>query len=294
VKTADRPNYVSSPAAAGPWFGWARYKNSIEESNYFVQKRTKARLRVNPKGTAADGGGIYRHTLVYAQWRDDMRHSNLYRFNLRTGRRAPLPAPVNTPRRETDPTLSGRYLLFERRRTTGGPAIESRVVVSKIMLYDRRTGALRVLARARDGYSDGGGQVVYGGQVNGAFAVWERATATDHITGANVVRLNIRRDIKTKLVRPKGFLQRSPSVSPDGTVYFVRQSRDRAQQTIEQIVKQPVGAQAEVLYTSPSHQYIWDLYVDDRAKSRHVYFNRYDDRSNNTGIYKLIDPIPRS
>jgi len=199
---------------------------------------------------------------------------------------------VNTSRPETDPTLSGRYLLFERRRTTGGPAIESRVSVSKIMLYDRKSGALRVLARARDGYSDGGGHIVYTGQVNGAFAVWYRATVTDHITGANVVRLNIRRDNKTRLPRPKGYLQRSPSVSSDGTAYFVRQRRGRAQQLVEQIVRQPVGGQAEILYTSPSSQYVSDLYVDDRANRRHVYFNRYDDRSNNTGISKLIDTAP--
>jgi hypothetical protein len=49
--------------------------------------------------------------------------------------------------------------------------------------------------------------------------------------------------------------------------------------------------QAEVLYTVPSNQYAWGLYVDDGAKARHVYFTLEDGRGN-SDIYQLIDPLP--
>ncbi len=68
VKTTDRPIFLLSAAADGEWFGWTRYDDSTGSQNYFVQRGTRPRLRVNPKGTTVDGGGIYRHTLVYAQY----------------------------------------------------------------------------------------------------------------------------------------------------------------------------------------------------------------------------------
>ncbi len=123
--------------------------------------------------------------------------------------------------------------------------------------------------------------------MNGAYAVWARAAHTDRVTSSNVLLLNIRRDIKTKLPRPEHVLQGSPSVSSDGTVYFLR---ERKPEHTQQIVKQPVGAQAEVLYTVPSNQRASDLYVDDRARARHVYFTVFE--HSETDIYKLIDPLP--
>jgi hypothetical protein len=282
VKTAARPIHEFSAAAGGTWFGWAEL--SAGSRNYFVQRGSRPRIRANPKGTVALEGGIHRQTLVYTQSRGDTS-SDLYRFNLRTGRRGALPDGVNTPRSEEDrPTLSGRYLLFTRERTTEGGS-----VFSKVVLYDRKTGALRVLARARRADNEGGGPFVASGQVNGAYAVWERGTVTDHVTAANVVRLNIRRDVRTTLPRPRRIRQEDPSVSSDGTVYFLRRSTELP--FTQRIVKQPVGAPAEVLYTIPSNEFAYDLYVDDRVRARHVYFT-LDVGRNNTDIYKLIDPLP--
>jgi hypothetical protein len=158
------------------------------------------------------------------------------------------------------------------------------------MLYERKTGALRVLARARVGSSEAGGRYVSAGQVNGRYAVWANVRITDHVTGAYVVRLDTRRDIKKTLPMPKGTLQISPAVSSDGTVYYVRQSRQSA--SPDQLVKKPIGGPAEVLYTLPpgddNYRNVTNLYVDDRNMANHVYFSLYDPG----GIYKLIDSAP--
>lgn len=264
VKTADRPILESSAAADGKWFGWARYDRSRRSLNYFVQTGTTPRIRVNAKGTWAGGGGIYRHTLVYEQRRRG-DSSDLYRFNLRTGRRAPFPDLVSR-RHESTPTLSGRYLLFGR----SGPKKRSETYVTKVMLYDRTTRTLRVLAKTETAETNQCPPYVSAGQVNGVHAVWEDGYDCYPPKVANVVLYNIRRDTRTLLPRPGDgdTSQHSSAVSSDGTVYFVR---EREPELTQQIVKQPIGAQAEVLYTVPSNQFASDLYVDDRARARHVY-----------------------
>ena len=281
VKKADRPNLVWTPAADRGWFGWTRYSDSTGSQNYLVQKGGKQPLQVNAKGTNGEGGGIYRHTLVYTQTRSDRlppQFGDLYRFNLRTGRRAPLPNKVNTPQAEWGPSLSGRYLLFTRFATT-----KDEDVISKVMLYDRKSGALRMLAKALASNSEGStSNYVVAGQVNGAYAVWERNSYPySGPVSSNVVRFNIRRDIKETLPQPKHTAQSSPAVASDGTVYFVR--TDKPDSTSE-IVKKPVGAPAEVLYSQGGG----DLYVDDRGKVNVVYFDQSGAHGKN-GIYKLID-----
>jgi hypothetical protein len=153
------------------------------------------------------------------------------------------------------------------------------------MLYDLKTGALRALATAKAPYSEGAlDHYVVAGQVNGAYAVWERNSyGALGLRSSNVVRLNIRRNATKTLPRPSHTLQESPAVSSDGTVYFAGVSK---RDGTARIVKKPIGAPAQVLYSQGGR----DLYVDDRAKARHVYFAFRD--GSTPYIYKLIDPLP--
>jgi hypothetical protein len=252
--------------------------------SYFVQGGTQPRLRVNPKGTTADGGGIYRQTLVYTQSRGDAP-SDLYRFDLRTGRRTTFPDRVNTRGAgESSPTLSGRYLLFYRFRHRVG----AELFTHKVLLYDRTTRALRVLAKTEYSVDSSCSEYVQTGQINGAYAVWERGVDCAPPRDADVVLYDIRSNTKMPFPGPRGDTsQEFPAVSSDGTVYFVRRS---TADSTQQIVKKPLGAPAEVLYTVPANQFAFDLYVDDRAKARHVYFTL--DVGSNTDVYKLVDPLP--
>jgi len=57
--------------------------------------------------------------------------------------------------------------------------------------------------------------------VNGKWAVWWKCTPA---TGCNVFRYNIRRKSRSRVPNP-GMYQRAPSVTREGTVYFVRTAR---------------------------------------------------------------------
>lgn len=286
VKTTDRPIWEFSAAAGGTWFGWARANFSTGSFNYFVQRGTEPRLRVNAKGTSADGGGIYRRTLVYSQSRGQT--SDLYRFDLRTGRRTAFPERVNTPGAgESSPTLSGRHLLFHRFRNR----LRAELWIDQVLLYDRKTRTLRVLGRTESSPDDSCFEYLHTGQVNGVYAVWERGFDCGPPTVGDVVLYNINSNTKTTIPGPRGDIsQESPAVSSDGTVYFVREDPSPASDGTQQILKKPLGSPAEVLHTVPANQNAFDLYVDDRANARHVYFTLHV--GSNTDVYKLIDPLP--
>ena len=133
VKTAPAPVSLWSPAADGPWFGWVRSPDDIQY-NYFVQKRGDPPIRVNAVGTRADGGGIDGHTLVYSQQRQRGSGADLYSFDLRSGQRTALPAPVNT-RHSTSATrprtLTGKR--FGSRSSTGAPDPRSAMTCSSVV-----------------------------------------------------------------------------------------------------------------------------------------------------------------
>lgn len=282
VKTAPDPVGLWSPAAEGPWFGWERSPDEVHY-DYFVQKGAHPKFKVNAKGTSADGGGIDGHTLVYSQQRANQK-ADLYRFNLRTHQRTAFPAPVNTRYNETWPTLSGRFLLFTRGRALGP------VRVSTVMLYDRRTHALRVLGRARSGSYDG--SWVTSGQVSGDYAVWSRTFFnTGGWVRSAVFRYDIRTGTMTKLPKPGRSMPHSSSVTSDGTVYYASHSKPLG---TSEIVKQALVGTPEVLHSFPGGQFVSDLYVDERSTTRHIYFNLFHGGGGFPDTYQLVDrgPLP--
>jgi hypothetical protein len=76
-----------------------------------------------------------------------------------------------------------------------------------------------------------------------------------------------------------------PAISSDGTVYFVRKSNESQRE----IVKEPLDAPEQVLYTVGAGARLGQLFVDDRAKARHVYFTASEPV---LGIHKLVEPLP--
>jgi hypothetical protein len=171
----------------------------------FARRRGRRRFRVNAPGTNAANGGISGMLLVYQQWRG--RRSDIRVYNLRKHRRRRPAKGVNTAHWEYWPSVSGRWLLFGRRKPGGA---------RRIVLFDRRTGRARTLARTR-----GRSSFAAPGQVSGRWAVWWKCTPS---TGCNVFRYNIRRKTRLRVPNP-GRYQRAPSVTPQGTVYFVRAAR---------------------------------------------------------------------
>lgn len=281
VKTPDQGS-ATQASADGDWFGWMhtteRNSRRGRTFSYVVQRGDEPRIIVNAKDTKAVDGGIYRHTVVYEQWRDE--HSDLYRYDLRTGRRSKFPGRVNTVRgSESDPTLSGRYLLFTRHTYVKDDEED----VYKVLLYDRRTQTLRKLD-VEKAWIYGSARYLAAGQVNGPWVVWTDGNySKDGGSYFTVFRYNIRRDVTTKVVPPFEYEGYGPSPQPaisnDGTVYFVGDKGDSVN-----ILKKRLDAPAEVIYSGAT---AGELFVDDHAEARHVYFTVYEE-----GIYKLVDPVP--
>jgi hypothetical protein len=253
-----------APAAAGPWFAWARStKASPYAFDYYVRKGSGPRIRVNPPGTDSRGGGLDRRTAVYTlDWVDD---SDIYAFDLRTRRRSRLPDVVNTPASEYAPTVSGRWVLFARMTYPR----------SRIILFDRRAGTLRVVASRS--------YELWPGQVNGAYATWE---------GRRQFRFHIPSGSNDVLPVRDGTYQRSPAVSADGTAYVCRVPRDGRRQAV---VSHPVGKPARVVHILPAGRGCGDLFVKDRADGAQVvFFTSFPEESGGiegSDVYKVVDRL---
>jgi hypothetical protein len=98
-------------------------------------RRTRHVFQLNPPGTRGYAGGIDpdQDRAIYQQI--DGRASDLYTFNLDTRRRAKLPRPINTARREWGPRISNAFFLFAR---------DVRLT-STLLLYDRAAKTLQKL-----------------------------------------------------------------------------------------------------------------------------------------------------
>jgi len=125
------------PARGRDYIAWERNTPSAPgRFHVYARRRGGKAFRVNAPGSEAANGGISGRQLVYQEWRG--RRSNIKVFNLRKrGRARPLKA-VNTRHWEYWPSVSGRWLLFGRRKRDGS---------RRILLFDRKTGRHRILAR---------------------------------------------------------------------------------------------------------------------------------------------------
>jgi hypothetical protein len=202
VKT-DPALLEQSPAASGDYLAWAQSPATKVHFDVFAQVRNGRPFRVNTHGTQGRPGGISGRTLVYQQWRGGRSDIGFFELVKRT--RLKSPHGVNTPRWESRPSLSGRWLLFNRRNP--------RTKVELVLLRNLRTGKPIVLDRARPP------DQVLVQQLAGNFAVWTSCR----------FRCAVRRyDLATAqrvVVQQSGIPEATDyaaSVLRDGTIYFVR------------------------------------------------------------------------
>jgi hypothetical protein len=171
-----------APAAADGHLAWSESsRRTPDRYVVHVQRDGEAPTRIG-RGVVGDVDGT---TLAYSD--GDVRL-----LDLATGARLPVPARVNSAREERGPSLSGGRLLFGRD--------------GRVILFDRAT---------RRGTRLGFGQP---GKVSGRFAVWARCTRA---TRCRVLRHNSATGRTIAVPNPRGRAQYAPSVSEDGTVYFV-------------------------------------------------------------------------
>ena len=157
-------------------------------------------VRVNRRTTEGFGGGIAGHTLVFES--SSGSNDDVVLYNLATGRRTGASSLNSWHGRQSHPTISGPWILFQRQRHK----------VTKVVLYNAKTRKLSTVARSTSLSNS-----VYAGQVSGNHVVWGRAGTSTW----DVFLYDIAKRTNTRIIRPPGvaFLY-TPAVTADGTVYY--------------------------------------------------------------------------
>ena len=258
-----------TPAAAVGWIAWARgARRNFRFWELFAQG-SEGTVRVNRARTHGFAGGFDDGTLVYQEVRG--RQSNLQRFDLLRETRSGLPAGVNTRHWEWHPTISGDWLLFGRsNRASRTDAVFLRNLADgRTILLDRRRWGTRRIAEP--------------GQVNGDYAVWFRCTPR-----CDVFLHDIAQGTTTKVPNPQARQQYDPSVTSDGTVYFVQSGRGCG--TSVRLVRQPLGGSAEVLTSLGAGRDSFHTFALEHGEGTSVFFESVRCSNGASDVLRLVDP----
>lgn len=183
-----------------------------------------------------------------------------------------VPAGVNTRRTELQPTISGDWILF-------GRLWGSRPVNTQVILHNTNTAETRIL----DERVNRPRWQAYPGQVNGDYATWDPVDTRTSVS--NVFLYQISTDTTTKLPRPTGKAQYFPSVTPTGTVFYVRSGLKCG----AHVVLREFASGSDTLLAAIPRGYdiLRTFAVDEGAGVTSVYFSRYKCSTGKSHIYKL-------
>jgi hypothetical protein len=258
------------PSADAEHLAWSQATRRSPRYQLYMQRSGEPRVRVNRARTQGFSGGFDGETFVYQETRGTQ--SNLQFYDVASGGRSAPPAGVNTRRWEWHPTLSGDWLLFGRSNSAAR--------VDLVLLRNLATGETRRLGRLRWGRRT----IAEPGQVNGNYAVWYRCTPA-----CDVFLYDIAAGTTTRIPNPNRRQQYDPSVTSDGTVYFVRSGRGCGASV--RLVRHPIGGPSKVLATLGSGRDSFHTYAlenDDGTTS--LFFDRVRCSTGAFDVLKLIDP----
>lgn len=229
------------------------------------------KFKVNPTGTNGANGDIEGDRLVYQQFNG--RKSNLEFFDLVDRYHSNPPRGVNTDQWEYWPSMSGQWLLFGRLYDNG---------VRRIILFDLSTGASQRLDEV-----GGAGSFLAPGQVSGDYAVWYKCVSD---TECDIVRYHIPDGAKEE-IPSRGGRQHSPSVTPDGTVYFARSRAGCG--TGVRLVRHPLEGKAVVLWILATGDDIGTTkaYVDSQGLTTVLYDQFGCGRSADSDAWEIVEAL---
>ncbi len=269
------------PSAGADWLAWSRSRErGTSPFDLFAQHGTARAFRVNKKGTQAYGGGIDGARLLYQLIRGQFAtESDLRLFDLQARRRLPLPAGINTRTWECCGTISGDWILFSRGRAYG-------TARQLILLRNLVTGEQRVLDSLRNANG-----LLTAGQINGSFAVWAKCNPYPQCV---IFRYDLATASATAMPTVPNKVAYSPSVNPNGTVYYLQSTRGCGKSV--QLVKQSLIGLPEVLASLPQGRdgdvtYAYTVPPDPPSETAttHVYFDRVVCRKQSWDIYRVDD-----
>jgi hypothetical protein len=254
-------------AATGTEFlTWSRSRPGARSSyDAYFQQDGGPVVKLNGRGVAWSGDvDVAQHLAVYQQARGG--DSKIMFYDWTTGRREPAPEAVNTPAWEFHPRLQGDYLLFGRETWQTRPHVYS------LMLFDLAKNEITPLDRIRHGYLYG---AVIPGQVNGDWVVWEKVT--DYWAEMRVIRYNLVTHAKDVVPVPPGRFDYGPSVTADGTVYFVQSLGGCGQNVRIRSFAGEEGETSSLVYAVPPGTAVNYTYAEERPDgSTHLLFNRLE------------------
>lgn len=267
--------FESFPSAGPSHFAWAQWpQRNGRFWALFVRRTGQPRVRVNAPRSDGYSGGFEGNRFVYQQTRGtgSARSSDLRFFNLVRRTRHNPPAGVNTRQWEWHPTISGNWLLFGRRSRAARTDF--------VILRNLATGRRIVLDRLRWGRR----RIAEPGQVNGRYAVWYRCA-----TRCNVFRYDIATGAKARIPNPLRRHQYDPSVTRDGTVYFV--SSGNGCGVSVRLERRPRDGWTRVLTSLRPR---WDSFhtfaLETANGATSLFFERFHCMTYAQDVLKVVDP----
>ena len=256
---------------------WSQSRPGARSSyDAYLQQHGGPAVKLNLRGVAWSGDvDVPRHTAVYQQARGG--DSKIMFYDWITQRREAAPELVNTPAWEFHPRLQSDYLLF------GRETWQTRPHVYRLMLFNLADGTIRTLDSIRHGYNYG---AVIPGQVNGDWVVWEKAT--DYWSDMHVVRYNLVTRAKEDVPAAADHYDYGPSVTRDGTVYFVR-SRSSCGWDVR--IRSFSGEGTALVSSLPQGTAADYTYAEERpGESTHLIFNQLvcTGPRENWNIFRLV------
>ena len=230
-------------------------------------------FRLDPPGTRGYAGGIDpgQNAAVYQQI--EGQSSDLYRINLATRARNPLPAVVNSSRWEWGPRVSDAFYFFAR---DGGS-------MTRLFLYDRNTQMLEEIASY-----DITTFYASPGAVGERYATW---TVCGPLTCRAFVRDTVT-DETRKIRAPDGSARYAPVVDEAGQQVYVVRSGQACGASVR-IVRVPLadlGATPVTIATLPSGIDVgFTLSLEDRLTQLDLWFSRYRCTPQQGDVYRLRD-----
>ena len=268
VVTAKDRQIHPSAALAGTYLAYSQSRPGDSEAfDAYVKPAGMPRFKVNARGQAF-AGGIDGTTLIWQSVRNGQ--SDLRLFDLASHARS-VPAGVNTRRYEFWPTISGDWILYGQ--------TWDRFLNWRVILHDTNTSETRILDERVNRWRT----QVWPGQVNGDYATWE--TINERTNVLNVFRYQISTGTTTRLPRPTGKVQYYPSVTPDGTVFYVRSGLGCGHVVLREYA---AGVDTPLARLPRGYDVFSNTFaVDEGGGVTSVYFDRVRCSTGKSHIYKI-------
>ena len=264
---ADAERYEVRPAASDGYLVWSQRRSS------YVMAEGGDRVRMDPPGTLSSSATIDGSTAVFVQLTDDADW-DLFMYDVPTASITDPPEGVNTEHSETEPSISGDWLLFTR---FGDPR-------SEIVLFNLEMLEQRVVFRLRNR-----GHYLISDQVNGDWATWEACDVVREFTNCQAYRYSISGETTETLPNPDR-QQYAAGVTSDGTAYTIRTGKtDRWRCGFgARIVRIDVNGDAQVLATLPRGFDSFNTFAfEEPGGSTTLFFDRRDCETGASDIYKI-------